>query len=430
VTRRRLALIAGLYCAILLALVPVKPLWLDEIIELHVTSVDSLQKIAETPGGAPLGYAGQFALRPFRGANPIWESRLPSVAAGVACLVAFVLLCRRLLKSREAIAVAGALWCVCPLALRYSLEGRPYMQGMLFAILAVLAQLRLCEKASPLRFMALALSLAAAIWSQPFALFAPLVFSAWQVARRWDMKLASLTAGAYAVAALSFVPWYLHVQHYWSGSVLPNQGEFHLNAYLFATLLRECVGDGYPAAIAAVLAAAYGAIRTRSSLAWVVLGTVALALAADARFHYFFATRQIIYMLPFLLILMAQGLVLLWKRYALIAVALGVVFAVASLMKDYRHLADHTEDWVRLTAVVKNAIDGACLLTPSDHEAPLYSLMDPQMRRYTCGPSLANRVVVPITTYSGRTLGVNGFREVSSTQAGFATVKVFARGIY
>jgi hypothetical protein len=338
------------------------------------------------------------------------------------------------LKSRAEIIVAVALWLICPLALRYSLEGRPYIQGMLFAILAVLAQLRLGEKVSPLRFIALALSLAAAIWSQPFALFAPLVFSAWQVARRRDMRLAGLTAGAYAAAALSFVPWYLHVQHYWSGSVLPNRGKFHLDAYLFTTLLRECVGDGYPAAIAAVLAAAYGAIRTRSGLAWVVLGTVALALAADARFHYFFATRQIIYMLPFLLILTAQGLVLLWERYAPIAVALGILFAGASVTKDYRHLADHNEDWVRLTAVVKSALDGGCLLTPAYHEAPLYNMIDPAMSRYQCGPDLPNRVVVPITTYSGRnlvdTLRVNGFREVSSTDAGFATVKVFELGLH
>ena len=425
---------AGLYCAVLLALAPVKPLWLDEIIELHVTSANALQKIAETPGGAPLGYAGQLLLRPFRGTNPIWESRLPSVAAGVACLVAFLLLCRRELKGRETIVVAGALWFICPLALRYSLESRPYMQGMLFAILAVLAQLRLGEKTSVARFFSLALSLAAAIWSQPFALFAPLVFSAWEVARRRDTKLASLTAGAYAMAVLSFVPWYLHAQHYWSTAVLPNRGGFHLDAYLFTTLLRECVGDGYPAAIAAMLAAAYGAIRTRSALALVVLGTVALALAADARSHYFFATRQIIYMLPFLLILMAQGLVLLWKRYAPVAVALGIVFAAASLTKDYRHLADHNEDWVKLTAVVRNALDGGCLLTPTRDEAPLYSMIDPGMSRYVCGTNLANRLVVPITTYSGQDvmdmLRINGFRELSSTRAGFANVKVFARGLY
>ena len=431
-TRRTLALVAAVYSAVLLALVPVKPLWLDEVIELNVTSADALQKIAESPGGAPLGYAGQWMLRPFRGTNPIWQSRLPSVVAAVASLIAFLLLCRRLLARREAIFIAGFLWCICPLALRYALEGRPYMQGTLFAMLAVLAQLRLGERVSAVRFFALAVSLAAAIYSQPFALFAPLVFSAWEVAKRREWKLAFITASAYAAAALSFMPWYLHVQHYWSGSLLPNRGQFRMDAYLFATLLKECVGDGYPAAIAAILAAAYGAIRGRSEPTLVVVGTVVLALAADARFHYFFATRQIIYMLPFLLILMAEGLVMLWRHppHRIAAVVLGGVFVVASLAKDYRHLADHTEDWARLTVVVKGALNGGCLLTPTRDEASLYSMIDPQMSHYVCGPNLANRVVVPITTYAGpeplRELA-SGFREVSNVQAGFATVKVFVR---
>src|SRR5205807_8017056 len=119
VTRKLLA-VAALYLAGLLALVAVKPLWLDEVIELDVTSHanwgETLQRVAETPGGAPLGYAGQWILRRVPRLSPIWAVRLPAVLAGAASLIGFLFLCRRLMRGRQAVIIAGVLWCICPLA--------------------------------------------------------------------------------------------------------------------------------------------------------------------------------------------------------------------------------------------------------------------------------------------------------------------------
>ena len=420
------------YACTLLILLTFKPLWLDEIIELHVTSAPlppTLQRLAQTPGGSPLGYAGQHLLQLIH-APVTWASRLPSAIVGVAALIAFLALCRRLI-SRHATIIAGVLWCICPLALRYSLEGRPYMQGVLFAILAILAQIRLSESPSALRCFALAACLAAAVYSQPFALFAPLVFSSRDVLKN---RARGLTLAAYSAAALAYLPWFLTVRHYWSESVLPNRGDFHLNASLFLTLLRECVGDGYPAAIAAILGAACSPLRRL----WItVLGAVALVLVADARFHYFFATRQIIYILPFLILLMADSLIRLWgaPRYRPIAIVLATVFIAAAVAKDYRHLTDRAEDWARLATTIRQTLDSGCILTPATHEAAEYEIIDPPLTRSLCTPALADRVVVPLTTYTDpdsrrvveARLSANGLHELSRTDTGFATVKVFAR---
>src|SRR4029077_8879975 len=119
-----------------------------------------------------------------------------------------------------------ALWVICPLSLRYSLEGRPYMQAMFFAMLAVLSQVELCKTNKLVWAFLLAVCLGAAVYSQPYSLFGPLGYAVCSTWQRRDSKYFALTYSAYALAALPFVPWLVLVKDRWVHAIDSNHWRF------------------------------------------------------------------------------------------------------------------------------------------------------------------------------------------------------------
>jgi len=445
---QRVAFCAVPYGLGLLLLINTKPLWLDEVIQLSAASSAAwqqlLHRVAANSGSAPLGYVPEWILISAFGPH-VWAARLPSVLAGAGAMAVFVRLCGRFVSRTSTLALASALWIVCPLLLRYSLEARPYMQGVLFAMLAVLAQFHLAERTSLKWALLLGAFLVAAVYSQPFALFAPLGFAAWTVWQRRNRQYSLLTFAAFLVALVSFLPWYLWARPAWPTAIAHTHGSFHLAPSVFVALFRESVGDGYPAAISALALAAWGlwAFLSRARQDWTmalvaaVIAPVVLAFATDAQFNYFFAIRQVIYMVPFLLILMAEGATRLWDSGSLRAASalLLAVFLGASILKNYRHLSDRSEDWQRLSSALVQRARGGCILLVSKDELGLYTVFEPGISRSLCDSDLSRRVVMPMLPSSTpeedrvarEILARKGMSRLSTERVGFANIEIFAR---
>src|SRR5579872_4461464 len=119
----------AVYSGILLSLTWVRPLWLDEILELLITRENSLaarmQMIRETPGAVPLGYEVQHLVTRILGRST-FSARVPSEVFSILSLIAMLWLAREI-GTRGRLLVA-AVWALLPILLRYAEEGRPYSQ--------------------------------------------------------------------------------------------------------------------------------------------------------------------------------------------------------------------------------------------------------------------------------------------------------------
>jgi hypothetical protein len=304
------------------------------------------------------------------------------------------------------------------------------MPALFLGMLAVLAQMKLAGTRRQVWAVAVGAAAAAAIYTQPFAVFAPASYALYSVWRQRDRGYAALTFAAYAGAIAAFLPWALFSYSRWTGAVARVPGGFDLPGAL-RVLLRECAGDGYAAAVPVLLLAAFGA-RKAPALAAAPIAAALLALASDAAFDYFFAIRQVIYAIPFLLLAAATGAASLWNRQRTAAALLVAVFAGAALEKDYRHLADHNEDWARLSAVLLRASEGGCILLASEEDAGVYAMFQPGIAARLCGPVRAARVALPVHPYASpprARLLETGMALAGVESAGFASVEVFKRSI-
>lgn len=444
------------YALVLLALINSRPLWLDEVVQLEGTCGGNwstlVQQMLKNAGGAPLGYIGQQWILSLTGCS-IWGARVLSVVAGAASLALLVALSKQLRLARSTIFLVAAYWAVCPLAVRYSLEGRPYMQALLFALGSVAAQLQLWRTGKIRWAAALAACLAAAVYSQPFAIFAPLGFSAWSV---WQSRSKSrdvvLTFAAYAMAGLSFLPWLMAAHSHWRHAIALSHRGFVWTPSVFLLLFRESMGDGYPAAVPIAVLAAVGAVaaarrpfhQPRLPVLGAVLAGILLGLLADAKFNYFFAIRQVIYIVPFVLLLAAEGATILWanRPYRVPVVIFLAIFAAAAITKDYRYLTDRREDWNRFSAHLSDSVQSGCILLPVGDEAlvedevALYTVFRPEIAHRLCDAGLLpSRIVVPSHPYTEPralraeedVLSAKGMRRLSIEQVGFAKIEVYTK---
>lgn len=441
-----LLLVAG-YLAILLGLIPVKPLWLDEVLQLTGTAVSDwgkfFQHVVATPGGAPLGYLSQHWLISAAGLN-IWSARLVSVLAGTLGMMLFAVLARRTGLSPASVIVAVCLWMVCPLLLRYSLEARPYMQGLALAIAAVLCQQKLESTCSIKWALAEIACLGAAVYSQPLAIYAPVGYAVFSLPFK-PRKYQVLTCATMVAAVFVFLPWYFLTRHHWSAAISQTQGGFELRGSLAFILIKECLGGGYAASVPALVLAGRRVWRTWRSPATgaqapiigaILLGVV-LALTSDALFNYFYANRQFLYVLPFLLLLVADEIVYLWSRGGfrrVLMIALVLLFAAASVDKDYRYLSDSHEDWDGFAAKIAESLDGGCLLTPDKNDVELYSIFAPNISARVCNSAaMARRVILARHAYTDPQAGRSaesgllrsGYTRVSTQKLGFGEIDEF-----
>jgi len=325
----------ALYAIVLCCLAPLRPLWLDEVIQLsdtyHHDLLDTINLVAHNPGGVPLTYIVQNLF-----VNvidyPFYAARLLSVLWAFAAMSSLIWLARLLHIAWLPVALCYAL---LPISLRYAIEIRQYGPAMAFSIAATALLVWLDREPSPRRAVLYACVLTLGLYSHPYFAFVVIAHALWAL-RRTSAKYA---LPACAASGLLFLPWFLIARVYWTQAVV--QGHFQ-SAFTWKTPLmipHELSGGGYLLTCSFLALAAYGYWRSPLStsakqlLLLCILVPLPLVMFANILFRYFFAIRQLVFIVPPLSILAAEGVRAFPKR---LAATLSAVLVLFALYSDFR----------------------------------------------------------------------------------------------
>ena len=114
----------------------------------------------------------------------------------------------------------------------------------------------------------------------------------------------------------------------------------------------------------------------RLLLLWIVV-PVPLVMLANTLFHYFFAIRQLLFIVPPLCVLAGEGLEALQRGWRpLVAVAL----LAAACVYDVRWFGHSKEDWQLPAAAARRlVVPGTCVFAAPRSAADLYRLYEPSL---------------------------------------------------
>ncbi len=282
--------------------------------------------------GAPVGFlwiekAVLLALGPHD-----WALRLFPVLTGVAALVLFLVLARRLLPA-AAVPVAILILAVSPPAIFYAAQSKQYSSDVFITLaLILLVGPREGEPLSRGRAALLAVAGAAAIWlSHPAALVLGgigLVLGIPALRRRSASEVATLAGvaavwlgsfGALYELSLRFLEGSAYLRSYWSGDFmpLPPRSIQDLEWFLYRPfeVYRGGVGlpfDGLAGALALIGVCVL--LSERRVLAFLLLSPIATALLASAVHAYPFGRRLILFLVPAFVACTAAGIEALRSR--------------------------------------------------------------------------------------------------------------------
>ena len=381
---------------------PLRPLWVDEIFQLEGTLHQSFPQVMHNamvaPGGMPLAYVVQKGWLDLTGFSTA-SARVPAAVFGVG--TSFLLFwIARLFNLFPSLALT--LGFITPLLLRYATEARPYSQGLFFSALATALFLRWTAKPTFALLFGYLLTCVAGVYSQPFSLFVPCAHALYLL---WtDRKRSLPILAVLAVTGTIYVPWLIASRHALLAETWPHEMFFSWAQVSPLMIVREISGGGYVCSISLVLLAAIG-LRKRGVqlLAFCIVVPIVLAILADAAFNYFFAIRQLIFVVPPLVLLATAGTAELWKRKRNAAAILIGVFFAGALVKDARWQADRREDWGKAAEALQNRLDGlsGCVEIQPPGDAKHYYFFKPTLKARTCGPNPEEtRALVAISPYA------------------------------
>src|SRR5712692_6284943 len=418
-----IALLAA-YSALLLPLLPLTPLWVDELLQLFGTRDRSLGDlfawIPLNAGAVPLGYLVQLLLLKIVGFST-FTARLPAAICSVLAAMVVLLLARRLRLRPPLLAVL--LLVALPAQFRYATEARPNSQALLLSVLSSLLVLALREKPGVPRCGAYSVCVLAGLYTQPFTFCASVAHLVWAALflpaperRRLMRYLVWANAGAVAL----FLPWFLAVAPTWRWSIVANRQSFQVSKKFGLLLLREFSGGGYVCSIGLLLAAALGALsdrmgrETKIFLLLTVLTPLPAVLLADAAFDYFFASRQLLVILPGLVLLAAEGVGYLWERRRIwLAGSLLTLVLASSVAADVRRFTRPREDWRAAAQALRGAANsGYCIAVVGDNPLAFYAFFEPSLRNETCQQSGSRPMAVVVPPYSEPKLETQLIREI------------------
>ena len=367
------------YAVALLLLAPHLSLWLDEILTL-IGAVEPntsalLDYIKTTAGGSPLAFlAPRWTIQAL--GYSVFAARLPSVLASIAACPAVYLLAKRLKLQTPILAViVFALW---PLQLRYAMEARPYALALALSVWSTEVYLSLEDR--PSRTWLYATLTILAVLTQPYALFVTAAhFFHDRGSRRAPIFAIVLSVG-------TLLPWYLHFRQAWSG--VNSAQQLALFDPGVAVFLREISGSGYVGT--AILLGGIALTQRRPQSFWLLLIVIPViaVFAANSTLHYFFATRQLIFILPALALLFTLG----GNRVLLVA------FLSVSLYADVQWFRKPRENWqAAADAIDKEVTNGACVKFLND-TTPVHLFFHPQLAEHICSAP-KDRVVIATSPY-------------------------------
>lgn len=428
-------LITILFGTAAFGLLGVRPLWLDELLQLRETRQPSTSRlIALLPrnaGAAPFGYLVQQETLRLTGYS-VRRARLPAALFAIAAVFAVAVLASEL--GLNDAWIAAGLFALFPMTLRYATESRIYSQALFLSIAASLAYLRLSRLPNARRAAVYGLALAASTCTQPYSACIGIAHILWSLHLR-ERRTALYGAAALAGTMLAFLPWYAWSRNSWMATVAG--GELHFTASWKTPLLvlRELTGGGYwctALLLALCILAIIHRLPDDRARAFLVLGiTVPLlcVFAADAMLDYFVAGRQFLWGLPALAVLAAAPI----RRLKWTGVALAVLVVAVCVVADIRYFTRPSENWaVAADAIAKPVDRGACFSTAPADLNFLYEFFRPDLARAHCEAPVMLLAITPYTTAAQRTaaiamLAAQGYRQNGEIASGGSTILLFRR---
>jgi hypothetical protein len=404
------------YALVLMLLAPHLSFWLDEVLTLTGAVQPDLASLMENlrkqQGATPLAFLVPHWFVGMFGVSPL-TARLPSILASAASMPALYSLARSAGVAVPGFAVAVfALW---PLQLRYALEARPYALALCLGLWLTHAFLKRSHW-SVYGLLTVAMGL-----THPYSLVIPAAHFVWSLLH--DRSRATLPLAALVVTGLALAPWYAHFSAGWrEQSALQQLGLRNPRAVL--VFLREISGSGYigTALLVGGIVRGWGwAFESRRF--WLISAVLPLIAVpvANIAFDYFFAIRQLIYILPALVILFSVK-----PRHFLLG------FLVASLHGDVSWYLRPRENWSAASnALAEKSSQGGCVQFVGDSQK-LFVFFRPELAARLC-PLDAVRVVLAGSTYEPEqaaaraALLARGLRQQSVQTFEAPTVEVYSQ---
>ena len=345
-------------------------LWLDEIGQASAAQAPWSQLPAKVSQhlSPPLDYAvSKLALAWGHGDALL---RLPALFFSLLALPLFFALAARCLSGAGA---AWSLWLLAlsPLALQYAREARMYSLFLTLSLASWLLSLRFREKPSAARALAWGLAGGLALLTHYFAVFALLaqaLAAAWALRRTPNAwKKLGLALGLMALCAVAWAPWALQQWRSSGGAMAyglqPDLSFFKqaLSAFSSASGFRDAwfYAFGIFAAIGLVLAWRGREAALLESALNLILSLLTLWLLSF--FKPLVTVRNMIYLLPFYLLLVGRSLACLqnWLKLPSWVLGLGLVLAMAPALQARRlERQSYQPDW-RGAAKAIQALDAA-----------------------------------------------------------------------
>ncbi len=397
-------------------LCPIRPLWTDEVLQLigtrNLAGTNLLNFIRDMPGQAPLGYLLQHYTIHWIGYSVI-SARLVPVAFAIAALIVVVLICREL--RHPGAGVGLLMWIALPLVLRYATEARPYSLALFFSALATLFLLRLIREPSTTQAILYGLAVVGGAYSMPYTLFPQIGFVAFLFAKHnddaspWKLNRARLYAAlSLILAGAIFAPWAVSAVGKWHNAVEVGQLTFDLSPKFPLLLVQEVSGGGYACSLPLLFLAIAGYrsplldTRVKRLLLCGIAASVSMVLILDAGFHYYFAIRQILFVLIPLVLFAGAGAAWLLRQRTVLAMLVLSVFLMGAAVRNVAQYADRSSDWAPAARALKADLNaGYCLaMTPGTTPA-FFAFFEPSLNHLDCNDwKGSNRAVFPVTAYT------------------------------
>jgi hypothetical protein len=239
-----------------------------------------------------------------------------------------------------------------------------------------------------------ALFIALAALAQPYAVFVAAAHMLW--ALLYSRKHLYVPIAALTLAAVAIVPWYATYRASWAAQMAEEQlaGWNWRSGLVF---VREISGSGYIGSAILFAGVGLGLRQSRDPqrfwLFWTIIPLAALPIA-NVAFHYFFAIRQVIFVLPVLVLLFVAGAESLGNPGKCLITA----FVIASLWGNVNWFRRPREDWnAAANAIAAQAAQGGCVILLGDSD-PLYRLFRPELEGKKC-IGVSDRVIVGTIPY-------------------------------
>jgi mannosyltransferase len=428
-------LTAAIFLAIAIPVSAIRPLWLDEILQLLETRQPSttrmIMDVRQTAGAAPLGYLVQQEVLKITGYSMVL-ARLPSAlfGGGAVFLVALLGTEFGLRRSWQ----AGAIFGLFPLTLRYAAESRVYSQALFLSVLATYLYLRLVKQPRGVIAALYWLVLTAGIYTQPYAVcvgIAPLLCS---IIYR-ERKTALLCGSALSLSLIAFLPWFAWARAGWAASSAINGFHFSFSPKTPLMLFREFAGAGYWGSglllllCAGALRAGCLGARERVLLVLSISTVPVFILCGDAWFGYFIAARQIIWILPAVAILAAAAI----EHYPRAGFAFAIVLAIVCIRQSIVFFRSPSENWqLAANAIADRVQKGDCLFVAPPEQLTLYRFFHPELGTGHCDMRSVVLAITPAATATQRgtaTAGLlsAGYQQQCQKTVGRSNIVLFRR---